>query len=192
MLKLLDNVYLAVFLSLQMWGFARPAVLSSWLSAAFPLCFFCLIHLFIFPVWQAITWQGQRLPRSGQQPAAHAQQNYRKHTPWVRDVGKGPVQQGYVQPFLQHVSSGPPVNSFALTGTRKGTTESNFLPSISQINNRPMAHEDIKMCIPCIIVCSSSILWVIEQCLKNVGKTGVHRQHQYTHCSELQASAQVQ
>lgn len=71
--------------------------------------------------------------------------------PWVRDVGKGPVQQGCVQPFLQHVSSGPPVNSFALPRTRKGTTRSNFLPSISQISNRPTAHEDIKMCIPCIL-----------------------------------------
>lgn len=166
-----------------MWGFARPAVIWPWLSAAFPLCFFCLIHLFIFPVWQAITWQA--FPRSGQQEentAASSTFPARLRKTHSQDwrFGERACATGVCAALSPtHVSSAPPVNSLALSRTRKSTTKSNFLPSTSQINNRPAAHEDIKMCIPCILH-ALPVYYGWWSTIKNVAKTEVCRQHQYT------------
>lgn len=89
-----------------MWGFARPAVICPWLSAAFPLCFFCLIHLFIFPVWQAITWQA--LPRLGlQEENTAASSTYpaklRKTHSQDWRFGERACATGVCAAFLQHM-----------------------------------------------------------------------------------------
>lgn len=131
-------------------------------SSYLPLAFSCFSSLFLLsnPPLHLPSVTGHHLAGSPQVGAAGGKHSSQQHIPskakenplpGLEIWGKGLCNRGVCSLSPTHVSSAPPVNSFALSRTRKSTTKSNFLLSISQINNRPAAHEDIKMCIPCIL-----------------------------------------
>ncbi|KAF2988415.1 hypothetical protein EK904_010354 [Melospiza melodia maxima] len=131
-------------------------------SRYLPLAFSCFSSLFLLsnPPLHLPSVTGHHLAGSPQVGAAGGKYSSQQHTPskakenpllhWR--FGERACAAGVCAALSPaHASSAPPVNSFALSRTRKSTTKSNFLPSISQINNRPTAHEDIKMCISCSV-----------------------------------------
>lgn len=143
-----------------MCGFTGPAINHPWLVAAFPLSFFCLIHILIFPVWQATTWQvvcrwGDT--RKTQQPA-HPQQSQGNPPCWdAGDLlrrGEGTCATGVCTASSPTpLNSAPPLISFAPSRTRKSSTECRLFPSMYQ-RDQLTADDVNKMDISCILYIS--------------------------------------
>lgn len=144
------------------WQCSCTLQIRGFTSSYLPLAFSCFFSLFPLsdPPFHLPSVTGHHLAGSPQVRAAAGKHSSQQHTPskakenplpgWR--CGERACATGVCAALPpMHVCTGPLVNSFALSRTRKSTTKSYFLSSISQISKRPTAHEDIKMCIPCVL-----------------------------------------
>lgn len=138
--------------TLQTWGFSRPAVNFPWLAAAFPLSFFCLIHLLIFPVWQAIIWQA--LPRSGQQEENTAASSTcpaklrKTHLPGSEMWGKGQCNRGMCSPFSNTCELWTSCKFFCPVKNQEKHYQKHFSPQCVSV--RPITNPLPMMTLKCI------------------------------------------
>lgn len=143
--------------TLQTWGFARPAVNCPWLSAVFPLCFFLSDPPAHLPSVTGHCLAG--CPHIGAAGEKHSSQQHtpskakENSSPWVRDAGKGPVQQGYVQPLVWHMWALDLLQILLLCQEPGKALPKAIFSSVcdSQTNNRPTAHDVIKIYVPYIL-----------------------------------------